>query len=318
MNFAQLILEAEQQIRPYVLETPLEYSIPLSKMSGAEVYLKCEHLQHTGAFKVRGAFNKILSLTSAETAKGIVTASSGNHGAAVAYALHTLHLQGRVFVPTNVSSAKADNIKQYEAALEYVGEDTLHTEDYARAYATQHHQVYISPYNDLQIICGQGTIGLEIFKQLPKIEVILVPIGGGGLISGIGAYIKSVAPQVQVIGCLPENSPVMAESIAQGKIIEMQTYPTLSDATAGGIESESLTFGLCQQFVDEYLLVSEEEIRHAIVTFIKVKHQLIEGAAALTLAALLKYPQHFENKRTALVLSGGNISLDTLKTILCQ
>lgn len=310
------VLIAENRIRPFIRETPLDFSVALSKLTNTNVYLKCENLQYTGAFKVRGAFNKLLSLTSAQREQGVVTASSGNHGAAVAFGLSKLKIPGIVFVPENASSTKVENIRNYEAPLQFYGTDCMQTEIHALEYAKQQHMIYVSPYNDLQVIGGQGTIALEITSQLKNIDAILVPIGGGGLIAGIAGYIKSVSPQAKVIGCLPQNSPVMAESIKVGKIIEMETLPTLSDATAGGIEPGSITFDICKEFVDDYILVSEEEIKNAIVALIKTQHLLIEGAAGVALASLLKNANQFKGKNVVVVLSGANISLESLKAVL--
>lgn len=311
------ILKAEERVRGYIRETPLDYSIALSKLTGTHVYLKCENLQYTGAFKVRGAFNKLLSLDVTQRERGVVTASSGNHGAAIAYGLNKLSIPGLVFVPENVSSTKADNIKNYKIPLKFYATDLLQTEEHARDYAKAHNMVYASPYNDLQVVAGQGTIAIEIVKQLESVDVILVPVGGGGLISGIAAYTKAVSPKTLVIGCLPENSPVMAESIKAGKIIEMETLPTLSDATAGGIETDAMTFDLCKQFVDDYMLVSEKEIKEAIIAMMKTQHFLIEGASGVALAALIKNAQQFQNKKVVVLLSGANISLETLKSVIC-
>lgn len=310
------VLIAENRIRSYIRETVLDFSLPLSKITNTNVYLKCENLQYTGAFKIRGAFNKLLSLSSSERQKGVVTASSGNHGAALAFGLNKLNIPGIVFVPENASPTKVDNIRNYEIPLEFYATDCMQTEIYALEYAKQHNMIYVSPYNDLQVIAGQGTIALEITRQMNEVDFILVPIGGGGLISGIAGYIKSVSPKTKVIGCLPENSPVMAESIKAGKIIEMETLPTLSDATAGGIEPDAMTFDFCKKFVDDYILVSEREIKDAIITLIKTQHLLIEGAAGVALAALLKNAKQFQDKNVVVVLSGANISLDTLKTVL--
>lgn len=310
------VLIAETRIRTHIKQTPLDYSVALSRKTKTNVFLKCETLQYTGAFKVRGAINKLLSLTPAQREQGVVTASSGNHGAAVAFGLDKLHMKGTIFVPENASSAKLDNIRNYTNDLKFYGTDTMHTEMHALEYAKKHNMIYVSPYNDLQVIGGQGTIGLELVNQLDAIDAVFVPIGGGGLISGIAAYVKSVAPKVKVIGCLPANSPVMAESIKAGRIIEMESLPTLSDGTAGGIEPDSITFDICRQFVDDYILVSEEEIKNAVITMIKAQHLLIEGASGVVLAALLKEAKKFQGKNVALVLSGANISLDILKTIL--
>ncbi len=316
INFKNEIQHAENRIRSYIRETPLDFSLPLSKMTHTHVYLKCENLQYTGSFKIRGAFNKLLSLTPAQRQQGVVTASTGNHGAAVACGLSKLKIPGIIFVPENASIAKVDNIRNFDTALEFYATDSMQTEIYAREYAKKHNMLYISPYNDLEVIAGQGTIGLEITRQLNKVDVILVPIGGGGLIAGIAGYIKSISPNTKVIGCLPENSPVMAESTKAGKIIEMQTNETLSDATAGGIEPGAITFDICKNFVDDYILVSEQEIKNAIITLIKTQHLLVEGAAGVSLAALMKNMKDFRDKNVVVVLSGANISLDTLKSVL--
>lgn len=310
------ILIAETRIRPHIKETPLDYSIALSHKTNVNVFLKCENLQHTGAFKVRGALNKLLSLTPSQYAQGVVTASSGNHGAAIAFGLNKLNMRGVVFVPENVSSTKLDNIRNYTNDVRFHGTDCMRTEMHALEYAKQHNRVYVSPYNDFQIIAGQGTIGLELSKQLDTIDVVFVPIGGGGLIAGIAGYLKSINPKIKIIGCLPENSPVMSESIKAGQIIEMETLPTLSDATAGGIEPGCITFDMCRQLVDDYILVSEKEIKDAIINLIKTQHLLIEGAAGVALAAFLKTSEKFHGKNVVIVLSGGNISLETIKSIL--
>ena len=264
---------------------------------------------------MRGAINKLLSLTLSQQEQGVVTASSGNHGAAVAYGLNKLGMKGIVFVPENASTTKVDNIRNYTNDLRFYGTDCMQTEMHALEYAKQHNMIYVSPYNDPQVIAGQGTIGLELSNQLNMIDAVFVPIGGGGLISGIAGYLKSVNPRNKVIGCLPAQSPVMAESIKAGKIIEMETLPTLSDATAGGIEPGAITFDLCRQYVDDYSLVSEEEIKNAIISMIKTQHLLIEGASGVALAAFLRDSKKFQDKNVVIVLSGANISFETLNGV---
>jgi threonine dehydratase len=310
------VLTAEKRIRQYIRETSLDYSIALSRETKTNVFLKCENLQYTGAFKVRGALNKLLSLTSAERKQGIVTASSGNHGAAVAFGLKKLDMKGIIFVPENASVTKVDNILNYTNDIKFYGIDCMQTEIRALEYAKQHNMIYISPYNDQKVIGGQGTIGLELVNQLQTIDAVFVPIGGGGLISGIAGYLKSVNPKVKIIGCLPINSPVMAKSIKAGRIIEMERLPTLSDATAGGIEPGSITFDMCRQFVDDYVLVSEDEIKKAIISIIKTQHLLIEGASGVSLAALLRSSKNYQGKNVVVILSGANISLETLTSII--
>jgi threonine dehydratase len=312
----QEILRAEHTIRPYIRTTPLEHSLPLSKRTGGQIFLKLENLQYTGSFKVRGAMNALLALTPELREKGVVTASSGNHGIAVAFGLHTLHMPGIIFVNESTSSAKVEAIRAYGASIRFWGADSVITEEYARTYAKEHDMVYISPYNDLHVIGGQGTIGVELCQQQEQIDTVLVALGGGGMISGIAAYLKSVFPHAEVIGCSPENSAVMAKSVHAGRILELESLPTLSDGTAGGVEQGAITFPLCQQLVDDYVLASEEEIRQAMRLCIQTHHMLIEGAAAVPLAALLKAPERFHDKNVVVVLCGANVSLETLKTIL--
>jgi threonine dehydratase len=316
MNVLPAIVQAEQRIRAYVRETPLEYSLPLSTLTGCKVFLKLENLQHTGSFKLRGAMNALLALTPEQRAKGIVTASSGNHGHAVAFGLSTLQLPGIIFVPEGTSSAKLAAIRQYGADLRIWGDDSVKTEEHARAYAAQHNMVYISPYNDLNVIGGQGTIGIELCRQSERIDVVLAALGGGGMLTGIAEYVRAVYPAAQILGCSPEHSPVMARSVQAGRIIEMESLPTLSDGTAGGVEADALTFPLCQRLVNDYILVSEEEIRQALHLCLETHHLLIEGAAGVPLAALLKTAERFQNQNVVVVLCGANISMETLRSLL--
>jgi threonine dehydratase len=316
MNLHAEAIQAEQRIRPYIRETLLEPALALSQRGQSHVYLKLENLQPTGSFKLRGAMNKLLSLSPEQRAQGIVTASSGNHGAAVAYGLSRLGLQGQIFVPVNASPVKVEMIRRFGGEVHPYGGDSGLTELYARDYASQHRRVYISPYNDEQIIAGQGTIGVELARQLDPIDAVFVTVGGGGMISGIAGYLKATSPGIKAIGCLPENSPVMAASVKAGRIIEMESLPTLSDGSAGGIEPGAITFELCQKWVDGYVLVSEEEIKAAMRLVIESQHMLIEGAAGVAVAAYLKTAERFRAQNVVIVICGSNISLETLKSIL--
>jgi threonine dehydratase len=316
MNLYTEITQAEQRIRPYIRETPVEHSLVLSEMGQSNVFLKLENLQLTGSFKLRGAMNKLLGLSLEQRAQGLVTASSGNHGAAVAYGLRSLGLPGQIFVPENASPVKVELIRRFGAEVHPYGNDSGLTELYARDYANQHGRVYISPYNDEQIIAGQGTIGVELARQLEQIEAVFVTVGGGGLISGIAGYLKAINPGVIIVGCLPENSPVMAESVKAGRIIEMESQPTLSDGSAGGIEPGAITFEFCQKLVDDYVLVNEAEIKAAMRLIIESQHTLVEGSAGVAVAAYLKAKESFQSKNVVIVLCGANISLETLKSVL--
>jgi len=316
MNLIQEVLKAEQRIRRYIKETPVEYSLALSQMTGCQVFVKLENLQHTGSFKARGAMNKLLALTPEQRAQGVVTASTGNHGAAVAFGLRTLKMQGMVFVPEEASPTKVEAIRRLGAEVRVHGKDSVQTEIFARQYAEQNAMVYVSPYNDPQVIGGQGTIAVELARQLDRIDAVFVSLGGGGMIAGIAGYLKSIFESTKIIACSPQNSCVMVESMKAGRILELDSLPTLSDGTAGGVESNAITFDLCRQFIDESVLVSEEEIRETMLLFMETHHLLIEGSAAVAVKAFLKTHEKWRGKNVVVVICGGNVSLKTLRAIL--
>jgi threonine dehydratase len=299
-----------------IRETPLEYSPFFSRQTGAEVYLKLENFQHTGSFKLRGASNRLLTLSPAVRAKGCVAASSGNHGAAVAYAMQKLDTKGVIFVPEQTSSAKVAAIRSYGGDVRFFGDDGLDTEIHAREYAEQEGMKYLSPYNDAVVIAGQGTCGIEIAKQLPDVAAVFVAVGGGGLISGIASVLKTRNPNVRIIGCQPEVSAVMAKSVAAGRILDLPSGPTLSDGTAGGIEAGSITFELCRDLTDEFMLVSEAKIADAVREYMDAQHQLIEGAAGVAIAAMLADKNLRKGAKTVVVICGANISRESLKCII--
>ena len=310
------ILLAANRISPHVRETALDHSPWFSEVSGCNVYLKLENLQYTGSFKLRGAFNKVLSLTPEERRAGCVAASSGNHGAAIAYAIKKLGVTGVIFVPEQTSSTKVNAIRQADGNVQFFGTDGLDTENHARAYADEKGMIYLSPYNDEHVIAGQGSCGVEIARQLSPIDVVFVAVGGGGLISGIGAFLKSVNSDVEVVSCQPVASPVMTESIRAGKIIDMPSEPTLSDGTAGGIEAGAITFDICQEVIDRYVLVTEEEIGDGMRQLIDSHHMLPEGAAGVAIAGFLKTACDYQGRNIVIVVCGGNISRDTLKKVI--
>jgi threonine dehydratase len=310
-------LEAEKRIRPYVLETPLEYSRYLSQLGHCNVYLKLENTQRTGSFKFRGAANHILSLTAEEIQKGLITASTGNHGAAFAEMLEILGYEGTIYLPKNAIAGKVDALRSYNVHLKFIGNDCEIAETTARADAGKNNQVFIPPYNHPRIIGGQATIAMELEQQLDKIDAIFVPVGGGGLMSGISAYLKLIDKTIQCIGCQPEHSAVMYESIKNGRIIGMESKPTFADGVAGGIEQDAVTFEICRDNVDDFILLSEKEIAHAIRLILEHHYMLIEGAAALPVASFLKVKERFRNKTIVLIISGKKITLDNLKKIIC-
>ena len=315
-NPTQMVNEAAERIQPYIRQTILDPSTYYSQRTGAEIYFKCENLQHTGSFKARGAFNKILSLSAQERDRGIVTASTGNHGAACAFAIQQVGANGIVFAPATAVATKLDTIRRLGAEIRTFGTDSRETEAHARAFASAHSMIYVPPYNDPFIIGGQGTIAVELLQQLPDLDAVFVAVGGGGLIGGIASYLKAVKPTVRVIGCSPENSQVMAQSVAAGGLLDLPSLPTLSDGTAGGVEADSITFPLCRDFVDQYVAVTEAEIAASLLEFIGVQHMLIEGSAAVAIASYLKIANLFPGQQVAIILCGANISLDTLQQVL--
>jgi threonine dehydratase len=312
------IARADERIRPIVRETPLDHSRFFSQQCGAQVFLKLENLQHTGSFKLRGALNKLLSIEPTQRALGVVAASSGNHGAAVAYAADALHVPALIFTPETASPTKLAAMRRYGAEVKQVGDDSLISELAAREFAESRGLTYISPYNDLDVVAGQGTIGAEIVRQLAgaSIDMLFAAVGGGGLIGGLAAFLRAHNPNLRVIGCQPQHSCVMTESVRAGRVLDLPSLPTLSDGTAGGIELDALTFDLCRQVVDDYAIVSEDEIAVAMRLVMESQHLLVEGAAGVAVAGLLQKAGSVASKNVVVVLCGANISLTTLRTVL--
>lgn len=306
----KFIEAAEKIIRPYIYETPLEKSLFLSKKYESNLFLKCEHLQKTGSFKIRGALNKILSMSEKDKAKGIIAASTGNHGQGVALAAKMTGVKSTIYVPHDISPMKLEGMLSLGAEVKICKGDCLHSELEARSTANSQGVTFISPYNDLEIIAGQGTIGVELLKQLPNLDTIFISVGGGGLISGIASYLKHYKTNIKVIGCWPENSPVMSECIKAGEIFNVPEKNTISDGTAGGIEPGTITLPMCQNLIDEHILVSEEEIKNSMKIIASYERMIIEGSAAVPLAAYIKNAGHFKNQNIAILLCGRNISLD--------
>ena len=312
---AQAVLAANR-IASYIRETPLDYSPYFSELTGANVYFKLENLQHTGSFKLRGAFNKLLSLSEEDREAGGVAASSGNHGAAIAYAMKVLAVAGTIFVPEQTSPTKVDAIKRAGGDVRFFGTDGLDTEMHAREYAEENGMVYLSPYNDPDVIAGQGTCGVEIAKQLSDVGAVFIAVGGGGLISGVATFLKSVNPSLAVVACQPAASAVMTESVKAGKILDLPSTPTLSDGTAGGIEANAITFDICRELTDEFVVVSEEQIAEAMRGFIDSHHMLAEGAAGVAIAGLLASGDKHKGKNVVVIVCGGNVSRETLKQVI--
>ncbi len=307
---------AELRIRNVVRETPVERSAWLSEACGGEVFLKLENYQVTGSFKIRGVMNTLLSMSDEKRRRGVVAASTGNHGAAVAYGMKTLKCPGVIFVPENAATVKVDAIRALGGEVRLHGDDCVIAETIARKHALQEGMTYISPYNDPDVILGQGTIGVELQRQLDRIDVIYIAVGGGGLLSGIAGYLKQVQPDLEVVGCSPENSPVLCRSLEAGRVLDMESSPTLSDGPAGGMEKDAITFARCRDLIDRFVLVTEDEIADGVRQILQRHHMLIEGAAGVAIAAFLRERNKLRNKRIAIVLCGANISAEKLNDIL--
>ena len=292
-------------------ETPLEECA-----LGRGVLLKLEHLQHTGSFKFRGASNKIAMLTPEQAAAGVITASNGNHGLGVAAAARARGIAAEVYCSAHVSPAKARRMEAFGARIHSVGEDPLTAEVAARRAAEQSERVFISPYNDLDVAAGQGTIAVEMLRQTTGLDAVFVAVGGGGLIGGIGAYFRAVSPRTEIVGCWPENSPVMHECLRAGRVVEVAERPTLSESTAGGLEPGSVTLELCKAAIDRSVLVTEDEILKAMRWMLENEHWLIEGAAGVAVAACMKETVKYEGKNVAVVICGRNVSPEVGKVLV--
>lgn len=300
--------QAAQRIREFIHVTPLLRSTEFSTALDANIHFKLENRQTTGSFKLRGATNRLLTLSDEQRSKGCVAASSGNHGAAVACAAQKLGVSSVIFVPEQTSTAKVKAIRGFGGEVRFFGTDGLDTEQHAREFAVENGISYLSPYNDSEVIAGQGSCGVEIAEQLPGVDVVFVAVGGGGLVAGTGSVLKEHNPDIRVVGCQPAASPVMARSIEAGHIIEMPSKTTLSDGTAGGIETGAITFPLNQSVVDEFVLVDENQIASAMRRYMDSGGDTIEGAAGVAIAAMLQLQAALRGQNVVVIICGGNIS----------
>jgi threonine dehydratase len=307
-TWGELIDSAYRRIQSLITKTPVEDVSATLPGAQARVFFKMENLQQTGSFKLRGATNKIKSLTPVAAQRGVIAASNGNHGMAVAEAARVAGIQAEVYVSEHVAEAKATRIQELGATIRRHGTDPLHAELAARSAAESSGKPFISPYNDAEVIAGQGTVAFECVRQTGQIDAIFVTVGGGGLISGIGAYMKYASPMTEIVGCWPANSPVLYESMKAGQILDVPEQPTVSESTAGGLEQKSITLDICRNVIDRSVLVTEDEIMAAMRRVRDVNGWLIEGAAGVALAAFEKEMQRYAGKTVVIVICGGNIS----------
>jgi threonine dehydratase len=313
---------ARQRLRGIALHTPLELSPELAVDVGAgEVRLKREELQPTGAFKTRGAHNKVAVVAEGRPEAALVTASSGNHGIAVATASFRHDMRLTVLVGRSVSPAKLERLRALETGrivVELAGDTSDDAETEARRRDDAGHAIYIPPYNDPEVIAGQATVGVEILDDWPEVDTIVVPIGGGGLIAGIGLWAKAVKPGLRLIGVQPAASPPMYAYFQTGSTEPMPIAPTLADGVAGNIERTSITWKLCRELVDDVVVVDERAIASAMRWALEVPHILLEGSGALGIAALRAGAVDVAERNVAIVTTGRGVGVDALRSALAE
>jgi threonine dehydratase len=312
------ILSAKKRMAAFATETPFRKSAWLSEMTGADVLLKLENLQVTGSFKYRGALNSMFWAKENGISK-IFTASAGNHGLGIAEASIPTERDVTVCVPMTVSALKKQRLKTYNIGLIEHGNECEVTEAYARRLANEKKGYYVSPYNNREVIAGQGTVGLEMFNAVPDLTTLIVAVGGGGLIGGIGIVAKSINPNVRVIGAVAANSPGMTQSISSGRIVKAYVENTIADGLAGNIEQDSITFPIVQEVVDDWASIEEPELVGGVFEFLDHEGMLIEGAAAAAIAAVSrKHIAIRPKEKVGVVVCGGNIARSEWREIVAQ
>lgn len=310
------VYRARQRIAGIATRTPLIASPQLARRTATSVHLKLENVQRTEAFKIRGAANKIKSLSTEDREKGVITVSSGNHGRAVAYVARELGIAAVVCMSTRVPPNKVEGIRRLGAEVILRGESYDEAEEHAIKVREDRGLTMIPPFDDPYVIAGQGTIGLELLEEMPELDTVVVPLSGGGLLSGIALTLKSADASIRTIGVSMERAPVMFHSLRIGRPIEMAEEETLADALAGGIGLENrYTFRMIQKYVDETLLVSEREIADAMAFALEEHHLVVEGGGAVALAAVLHGKVEPPGRSTVVVISGGNVEIPLLLKI---
>jgi threonine dehydratase len=307
--------EARERIKDRIYLSPLAYSETISRMTDNQVYFKLDNLQVTGSFKERGALNRLLILSAEESRRGVIAASAGNHGMAVAFHSRRLGIAATIVMPLQVPLIKASRVRQYGGAA------LLHGSDYDAAFAEAQRLsqekglTYISAFNDPWIIAGQGTIGLELYEQNSDLDAVLVPVGGGGLIAGIALVLKTLNPRIRIIGVQAEALPSMQSALKNSAPIRIPPASTIADGIAVRRVGE-IPFALVRQFVDEIVTVTEGEIANAVLLLLEIEKTVAEGAAAVPLAALVHKKVSLSGKNVALVVSGGNIDMNLISRII--
>ncbi|MGI9553620.1 MAG: threonine ammonia-lyase [Thermodesulfobacteriota bacterium] len=307
------IKEASDRLKDVIHETPLVYSYAMSELTGANVYFKLENLQRTGSFKIRGSYNKLSQLKG--KTKSVVAASAGNHAQGVSLSSNLLGMKSKVFMPEGTPINKMLGVKNYGSEVELMGENFDESLRYALSESRKSGSAFIHAFNDEEIIAGQGTIGLEIANNLNNVDAVFVPIGGGGLISGVSTAIKELQPRARIYGVQSANVPSMLEAIKKNRPVEVKSTGTLADGIAvrkvGGI-----TLKIVKKLVDDVFTVSEDEIEEALLILASKKRLVVEGCGGVGLAGLIKKQKKFKNKNVVVIISGGNIDINILAKII--
>ena len=304
---------AKERVDKLTNRTHLFYSDYFSGISNNNVYIKPENLQKTGSFKIRGAYNKICKLSEEEKAKGIITASAGNHAQGVAFSANDLGIDATICMPEQTPMIKVDGTLKYGAKVDLFGENFDACKDHALERAEKEGLTFIPPFDDLDVIEGQGTISLEILEDLDYVDYVIVPVGGGGLIAGVAKCIKQISPLIKVIGVEPVSAASMKEAVKEGKVVKVKGVDTIADGTAVA-EVGKYTYEICKDYVDDWITVTDEEVLMAFINLME-RHKLVaEPSGALSLAALQKV--NFYNKNVVSIISGGNIDMSFISQLI--
>lgn len=309
------IRAAEARLRGVVCRSPCPYSLALSRLCGCEIYCKLEHLQNTGSFKDRGARNKLMLLDDAQKRAGVIAASAGNHALALALAGQAMGVPVTVVMPKWAPLIKVSNCRSFGASVIFAGESYDDARGAAKKLAEEKSLTYIAGFDDADIIAGAGTVGLEIVEDVPDVDVVIVPVGGGGLIAGVATAVKAQRPGCRVIGVEPRNAPTLEASLAAGRVTKIATKPTLADGLAVA-EVGSLCFEIARQSIDQLLMVDEPEIAQAVLRLLEMEKMVVEGAGAVPLAAAMSPAVELGGKKVVLILSGGNIDVTVISKII--
>jgi threonine dehydratase len=298
------VLAAAHRLRGVIERTPLVRSSALSERAGADIYFKCENLQRTGSFKIRGAYNVLATLSDVARRRGVI-ASAGNHGLGLAWSAKQLGIRARVFVPATAPAVKRDGIAALGADVDTTQPDYDAAHRVAEAFALEHEMTFVNPCAGDLLLAGQGTVALEILEELPRATTMIVPVGGGGLIGGVAALVRAVAPTVRLVGAQSVKTNAMAASLAAGRRVDVPVPPTLADGLAGQIDDEGFAIG--RESLDEIVTVTEQEIAAAIAWLSHEHDMRVEGSGAVGVAALLHRRVNLLASPVGVVLSGGNI-----------